>query len=66
MPKVTVPQSSPEFTSDDRKLDFQIKGDILFRYEPIFGKPSFYRTTPVITKEAFVKCYNEWIKGESE
>lgn len=27
-------------------------------------RPFLCKTEPIITKEAFIKCYNEWIKKE--
>ena len=35
-------------------------------HEPCSGKASIVRCTPIISKEAFIKCYNRWIKNEEK
>lgn len=47
-------------------IDFEIVNDELVRYIPTpqYGNGMAQREV-IITKEAFIKCYNEWIKDNS-
>lgn len=50
------------------KIEFYIAGNVLIRSKVISGIPYpknvFVDREPIITKEAFIKCYNEWIKND--
>jgi hypothetical protein len=43
-----------------------IDRDVLWRKLPVEHNPKMLRCEPIITKEEFILCYNEWIKKESE
>lgn len=50
------------------RLDFYIKNDILFKEDMygLNGDICSVKTTPIITKEAFIKCYKAWIDKEED
>ena len=49
------------------KIDFEIIGDKLIKYIPVFEVGNnIYRSDTVIDKDTFIKCYEKWIKGEGE
>lgn len=60
---ITIRSNKPEFTFST------IEGEewlMSLSPEPCSTDPSIRRVTPVINKEAFIKCYNKWIKNEEE
>lgn len=46
--------------------EFEVKGNECVKYTPVVGLKGVYKSETVITKEAFIKCYNAWIKSEDE
>lgn len=46
------------------KIYFEVEGDIVIKYTPIPGMDNAYKTEVVMTKDAFRKCYEKWIKQE--
>lgn len=48
------------------KPKYQIIKDVMCRMIPVEHDHSMMRSEPVITKEEFIACYNEWIKKEEE
>lgn len=47
-----------------RHIEYTIDEDVLYRDEPT-GNNS-YKRTEVIDKDAFIACYNAWIKQEDD
>lgn len=43
-----------------------IANGVLYRKIPVEHDNSMLRCEPIITKEEFILCYNEWIKKENE
>ena len=54
-------------TDDRYTVRYYIEDDVLFKDEPLNAIDEKYRRiTSVMTKDAFIACYNKWIKeGES-
>lgn len=50
----------------DRIVKFYIKDDVLFKSEPEIGYENIRKETAIIQKDAFIACYNKWIKGEGK
>lgn len=50
------------------KSDFYIENDVLFKEDmySLNGDICAVNTTPIITKEAFIKCYKSWIEKEED
>ncbi len=50
------------------KSDFYIENDILFKEDMSGLNGDIYsvKTTPIITKDAFIKCYKAWIEKEED
>ena len=49
--------------------EIRIDGDTVFMEHPVYGIREGHTVVerfPVMTKEAFIECYNKWIKGEEE
>lgn len=49
------------------RSDFYIENDVLFKEDMSSlngGDICAIKTTPIITKEAFIKCYKSWIEKE--
>ena len=51
-------------TDDEKVVEYYIKDDVLFKDVPIYGHKNIFQTTDVITKEAFIACYEKWIKAD--
>ena len=52
--------------SDDKVVKFYIENDVLFKSEPMYGYENTYRKDAIITKEAFIACYEKWIKEKAD
>ncbi len=49
------------------KIYFELEDNVVIKYTPIpeIGE-NIYKTEVVMDKETFIKCFNKWIKAESE
>ena len=48
----------------EEKTKYYIENDVLYKDELLFD--NVYQTTEIITKEAFINCYKNWIKETNE
>ena len=50
-----------------REEHFEFNGDLLYKFTPLhqYGD-GISKAELVMTKEAFIECYNRWIKGNGE
>lgn len=54
-------------TDNELIVKYYIEDDVLFKDEPLIAIDEKYRRiTSVMTKDAFIACYNKWIKGEAK
>lgn len=50
---------------DKIKIFYDIEDDVLYKTEIHYiDNSSIIKKTPIITKDIFVKCYEQWIKNE--
>ena len=53
------------------KIEFEVTDNKCIKLTPVLNSPAFtfeclYKEETIITKEAFIECYNKWIKGDAE
>ena len=53
-----------EREQQDKIVKFYIEDDVLFKSEPMYGYKNVTQNKAIITKDAFIACYNKWIKAE--
>lgn len=45
-------------------IEFTVTDNECVKSTPLLGFEDLYKDETIITKEAFIKCYNKWIKAD--